>query len=163
MPSWLPTALLAPLIAFALYRRFTRTFGRQLLRVRRMVFRLVLLSVVCVVLLVFSHTGPMLGAALAGALVGLGLAALALRHTRFEVEADAVFYTTNGWIGLAVTALFLARLAARLVALHAQQAPSIQRSPLTLAITFVMAGYYLFFYGGVLRRSRSMAMRVAAE
>jgi hypothetical protein len=31
-----------------------------------------------------------------------------------------------------------------------------QRSPLTLGVFAVMASYYVFFYGGVLRRTRAM-------
>jgi hypothetical protein len=134
-----------------------------------MAFRVVLLGVLCAL---FAASISTVGAGLAaagGASVGVALAVFGLAHTRFEVNDQGKFYTPNGWIGLAVTALFIGRLAARTFTVYADRAAAaaamapgaspfagLQRSPLTLGIFFLMAAYYLVYYGGVLRRAREL-------
>jgi hypothetical protein len=63
---------------------------------------------------------------------------------------------------LAVTALFLGRLAGRLFTLseRATQVASgvspfagLQQSPLTLGLFFLLSGYYVSYYAGVLRKA----------
>ncbi len=161
--SWLPTVIAVPLVAFALYRRLRRSFGRQPVTPKRMTARIVLLCVVSVVLLMGSSpTSTSLGAASAGLVLGVALAVVGLRLTTFEVTAAGKFYVPNKWIGLAVTALFLGRLAGRLFTLseRATQAAAgtsplagIQRSPLTLGLFFLLAGYYTAYYAGVLKKA----------
>jgi hypothetical protein len=165
LASWLPTLIAVPLVGFMLYRRLRRTFGRQPFTPKRMVARMVLLSVVCVVLFVGSPaTTASLGAAAAGLVVGVALALIGLMHTHVEATAEGKFYTPNKWIGLAVTALFLGRLAGRLFTIseRASQAAAgaspfagVQRSPLTLGL---LAGYYITYYAGVLRKATPLAV-----
>jgi hypothetical protein len=159
----LPTLVAVPLVGFMLYRRLRRTFGRQPVTPKRMALRIVLLCVVCVLLLVRSSAATAsLGPAAAGLVLGIGLAMVGLMHTKVEAAAGSMFYTPNKWIGLAVTALFLGRLAGRLFVLseRATQVASgvspyagLQRSPLTLALYFLVAGYYVTYYAGVLRKA----------
>jgi hypothetical protein len=163
LSSWLPTLVAVPLVAFMLYRRLRRTFGRQLVAPRRMALRMVLLCVVCVLLLVRSPvTTISLGATATGLVLGVALAMVGLMHTKVEATAESKYYTPNKWIGLAVTALFLGRLAGRLftVSERATQVASgvspyagIQQSPLTLGLFFLLAGYYVTYYAGVLRKA----------
>jgi hypothetical protein len=127
-----------------------------------------LLSVFCVVLLVGSTgTTASLGAAAAGVVLGVVLAVVGLMHTHVEATDEGRFYTPNKWIGLAVTALFLGRLAARFFTLseRATEAASgaspfagVQRSPLTLGLFFLLAGYYVTYYAGVLRKARALSL-----
>jgi hypothetical protein len=161
--SWLPTAIFVPLVGFALYRRFKRTFGRQAITPRRMVARMVLLMIVCVVFLAWLPTAAGAGAAAAGAIVGVLLARLGIAHTTFETTPEGKFYTPNRRIGLVVSALFLGRIAGRLVTVYQSAAlaapgqvpvPSMQRSPLTLGLFFLLAAYYVVYYGAVLMRAR---------
>jgi hypothetical protein len=166
MPTWLPTLIFVPLIGFGLYRRFRRTFGRQLVTPRRMIARIVLLSAVCTLLLVTSSPTPtVLAAAAAGLGGGLVLAVVGLGLTKFEQTNEGRFYVPNGWIGIAVTALFLGRLAGRLLAMperiataHAGASPmsGLQRSPATLGLFFLLAGYYVTYYAGVLRKAATL-------
>jgi hypothetical protein len=159
----LPTLVAVPLVGFMLYRRLRRTFGRQPVTPRRMALRMVLLSVVCILLLVrSSFMTTSLGAAAAGLVLGVALAMVGLMHTKVEATAESEFYTPNKWIGLAVTALFLGRLAGRLFAVseRATQVASgvsayagLQQSPLTLGLFFLLAGYYVTYYAGVLRKA----------
>jgi hypothetical protein len=159
----LPTLVAVPLIGFMLYRRLRRTFGRQPVTPKRMALRMVLLCVVCILLLVRSNfTTASLAAAAAGLALGVALARVGLMHTKVEASAESKFYTPNKWIGLAVTALFLGRLAGRFftVSERATQVASgvspyagLQQSPLTLGLFFLLAGYYVTYYAGVLRKA----------
>jgi hypothetical protein len=163
LSSWLPTLVAVPLVGFMLYRRLRRTFGRQPVTPRRMALRMILLCVVCVLLLVRSSvTTVTLGAVAAGLVLGVALAMVGLMHTKVEATADSKYYTPNKWIGLAVTALFLGRLVGRLfmVSERATQVASgvspyagLQQSPLTLGLFFLLAGYYVTYYAGVLRKA----------
>jgi hypothetical protein len=160
----LPTLVLAPLVGFLLYRRLKRTFGRQPLAPRRMIFRIALLSIICVVLLVSSSLPSALLAASSGLAVGVVLALVGLRHTTFEVTTEGRFYTPNKWLGLIVTALLFGRLAARLLTISERAAAvqagghgfdASQPTPLTLGLLYLMAAYYVAYYVGVLRKARS--------
>jgi len=80
------------------------------------------------------------------------------------VTPQGSFYTPHTYIGLFVTALFIARILFRVLSLNtgshplAQSDPNpfnaYQRSPLTLAIFGVLVGYYVFFTIGVLKNSK---------
>jgi hypothetical protein len=167
------TLLIAALVLFILYRRFRRNFGRQPLRQNRMIIRMVMLGIVCLVLLL-SPFGSVKGymAALLGAFLGLVLALYAIAHTKFEVTPEGRFYTPNLYIGMTVTALFIGRIIYRFIAVYpvlhgavqqAQQNPqmqmdpfaSYQHSPLTLGLYFLLAGYYICYYAGIIIKSRS--------
>jgi hypothetical protein len=167
MPTWLPTVILVPLFAFGLYRRFQRTFGRQVVAPRRMIARIVLLSAVGMLILGTLRTTIGLATASAGLVVGVVLAVVGLRLTKFEATQKGRFYTTNGWIGIAVTALFLGRLAGRFFTMSERMATAqagvspfagLQRSPLTLALFLLLAGYYVAYYAGVLRKATRMTV-----
>ncbi|MGH8281585.1 MAG: DUF1453 domain-containing protein [Gammaproteobacteria bacterium] len=167
------TILIAAAVLLILYRRFRRNFGRQKLRPKRMLFRIAVLVVVCVVLLASPFRGLASDAAAAGgALIGLALGLWALTHTKFETTEAGRFYTPNGYIGMAIVALLIGRLIYRFavvypMAHHAMQQTAqnpqmqmtpfgaYQRSPLTLGIYFILAGYYICYYAGVLIKSRA--------
>ena len=136
--TWLPSLILAPLIAFGLYRRFKRSFGRQKLVMHRMVLRMVVLSVVSALFLCWLPTAAGFAAAAAGLVVGVSLAFIDLSHTEVVRTDAGSFFTPNRWIGLVVTSLFVARLTVRLFAVYQHSAevgqgvpspPSLQRSP----------------------------------
>jgi hypothetical protein len=162
LATWLPTLVFVPLVGFALYRRVKNTFGKQRLAPKRMLFRMAMLTLVGVLLLVtWLPTPTGFVAALAGVTLGAGLAAVGLAHTKFEVVNGETFYVPNKWIGLVLTALLLGRLAGRFMTLSERMnvppsAPleSMQRSPFTLGLFFLLAGYYVAYYGGVLKRAR---------
>jgi hypothetical protein len=164
LASWLPTIIFVPLVGFALYRRVRRTFGRQPITPKRMVARIVLLSVISLIFLASMPTANGFMAAAIGTVLGAILAIYALKHTRYDVTPAGKGYMSNPWFGLVVTALFLGRLAARMFSVYearaldpsAASSPSFQRSPLTLGIYFLMATYYVVYYAGVLRKARGL-------
>jgi hypothetical protein len=170
----LSTVLISAVVLFILYRRFRRNIGRQRLRPTAMWIRVGILSLVCVLLLASPfRTGMSIVAAAVGIVIGIGLGFYALAHTRFETTPEGRFYTPNGYIGMGVTALLIGRLIYRFTVVYpvihsaAQQAAqdpqlqaspfaAYQRSPLTLGIYFLLAGYYICYYVSVILKSRSL-------
>ncbi len=158
----LHTAILAAVIALLIYRRFRRTVGRQKVVPGRLLIRVALLAFVgCAVLvpLLAAFSPVRLLEVLAGLAVGIGAAWYGLRRTGFERVQDGIYYTPNLYIGLAVSAIFLARLI-YVIALYGfsafsdpQQAPY---HPVTGVIAFLFIGYYVAYYLGVLLRGREI-------
>jgi hypothetical protein len=159
--------LFAALVVFAVYRRLRRSFGRQPMRPRRMAVRMVLLTVLaCSLLPLALRSAQYLAAELIGAVLGLGLGAWGAQRTRFQMYNGLLHYLPHTYTGIAVSLLFLGRLVYRVVqefgAAHAAGSsnPSLQasmiRSPLTVTVFFVLAGYYLYFYGMLLWKSKHL-------
>jgi hypothetical protein len=159
--------LMGAFILFILYRRVRRNIGRQAVSPARMQFRMGMLSVVGVLFAFFAMRDiNLLGSLLAGVAGGALLAWFGLKHTQFEKTASGVFYTPHTYIGLAVSALLIARLAYRFIIVYptmqaAAQADqdglaAFQRSPLTLAIFGILIGYYVFYYAGVLSKAKRL-------
>jgi hypothetical protein len=159
--------LMGAFVLFILYRRVRRNIGRQAVSPTRMRFRMGTLSVVGVLFAFFAMRDiSLIGGLLAGVAGGALLAWFGLKHTQFERTEGGVFYTPHTYIGLAVSALLIARLAYRFIILYpTMQAAAqndqngfeaYQRSPLTLAIFGVLIGYYVFYYAGVLSKAKAL-------
>jgi hypothetical protein len=173
--------LFAALVVFAVYRRFRRSFGRQPLRPGRMIFRIVLITAVgCALLSLALRSGQYLWAELGGAALGIGLGLWGAERTRFVMHGGRLHYVPHTYTGIAISLLFLGRLAFRVVQVYAgvqvrQDADagaayaadaagpslafgpaSMVKSPLTVGIFFVLAGYYLWYYGSVLWKSKHL-------
>jgi hypothetical protein len=153
--------LVSLLIGWSIYRRARRSIGRQPVRQARLWLRVAVFAVIGALVLVASITNARLLAALAGGAVGgVALGFIGLRHTKFEATSQGEFYTPHTYIGLIVSALFIARIAFRFMSIYlAPRASAMpinpfdqyQRSPLTLAIFGILVGYYAVFNLGVLR------------
>ena len=170
MPATAMTwAVAVPLVALVLYRRVRRNFGRQPLRVGRLMLRSGLLALIAALLLLVGLVGGAAASStglgvLAGLAVGGVLGTVGLRMTRFEHGASGHWYTPNPVIGAVLTALLLGRLAYRFFAVRAVAAIAVaaepsaiavfQRSPLTLAIAGLLIGYHLIYGIGLLRAAR---------
>jgi hypothetical protein len=165
--------LFAALVVFAVYRRLRRSFGRQLLRPTRMTIRMVLLTViVCALLPLALRSQQYLGAEIVGAALGIGLGVWAAQRTRFLMVGERLHYVPHTYTGIAVSLLFVGRLIYRIVqvyaaahAVHGADAAdpsqamgpaSMVRSPLTVGMFLVLAGYYLYYYGWVLWKSKHL-------
>jgi len=159
--------LMGGLVVLAILRRVRRNIGRQPVQPGMMWFRIAVLALLGAAF-AFGALRDMnlFGALLGGLAAGTALGWFGLRHTRFEHTPDGRFYTPHTWIGVAVSLLLLGRIAYRFLvaypSLQAAQADgnpyaAMQRSPLTLAILGVLIGYYVYYYVGVLQRSRSDA------
>jgi hypothetical protein len=170
-----PTAvpfIVAPLMAFAIYRRVRGSFGRQPIRRKRMSIRVGILALIaCLTLTSGLQDIRLAEGALGGLIVGAGMAMIGLRLTRFESNAEgADFYIPNPWIGAALTALLLGRMAWRFLVLAPMfsdgasgipaHTPPPGNSPLTMLVVGLTIGYYMAYYAGVLfhhRRHKRLA------
>ena len=168
--------LIAALAVFVIYRRLRRSFGQQQLRRVRMQVRIVMLLIVgCLLLPAAWRSAEFLSAVLAGVAAGVALALWGAARTRFLKIDQQLYYVPHTYTGIAVSLLFLGRLVYRFVqeyggtpAAHAVAADSagpafasagMLQSPLTVALFFVLMGYYVCYYSVVLWKSK----RVIAE
>jgi len=164
-PSAIPL-IVAPLMAFAIYRRVRGSFGRQPIRTKRMTVRVVMFAVIVGLMMLSGLQDIRLAeGALGGAAIGASLALLVgLRLTRFEQGTDGTdFYIPNPWVGGVLSALLLGRLAWRFLVLApafasgtaaAAPGPAPGNSPLTMLVVGLTVGYYLAYYAGVLIHHR---------
>lgn len=170
-----PVFLIVLLLVWSVYRRIRRNIGWQIVRPRRMIYRIVLLVVVAALLMVAgsaSHPVVLLWAA-AGLLVGSALAILGIRTTQMQIRNGAVSYRPNTWIGALLLVVFFARLAVRLAIVYqAEQTGTLtsqsattqsgtglavySQDPWTLSVFLVLAAYYIVYYILLMRKSRTL-------
>lgn len=172
-PRLVTPYLIAALIVWSLYRRMRRSFGRQRVRDGLMWGRIGIFTVVLVLIgIQVAPDRDVLGALLAGIACGSVLGYVGLKYTKFEVTPQGRFYTPHAYIGIAVTALFVGRLLYDYLgmangmlpgAVAGQDLASLYRhNPLTLVILGTLVGYYVVYYLGILRRTRSPTGRITA-
>jgi len=166
----LPFLVIVPLIVWRMYSRVRRNIGRQPLSKIRPYITIGLFPLLVVLLGWGAAMRPGLAtallAALGGGIVGgVVLGYYGLRHTRFEVTPQGLFYTPNAHIGIALSLLFVGRVVYRMVVLYsqnpyAQQSPQdFSASPLTLGIFGLLAGYYVTYAIGLIRWARASSGR----
>jgi hypothetical protein len=161
------TIALIALIAWRMKSRMRRIIGRQRLsRVRPwvtvVIFPLVI-AMLSYAALQQQHLGIYLAA---GIVVGIGLGVLGLRLTRFEVTPQGLFYTPSAHLGVALSALLVARIAYRFAVgglagpgAGSAAPPGAGLTPLTLLLIGTLAGYYTSYAIGLIRwslRSRGL-------
>ncbi len=174
MPAHLSTYLIMlPLLALIVWRRVSRTFGRQPIKRKRMIARIVIFAIIGGALALSGFHHFALAEGLFGGVLGGGaIGVVGLQLTRFEVDpVKGDCYVPNPWIGALLTVLLLGRLAWRLMAVWPQmqhasnlagaQGPSLQMqtmghasSPLTMLVIGLLVGYYIAYYSGVLLHHR---------
>ena len=163
-------ALVAPLVLWRLYMRLKRMIGRQESRLWRHWCAALLLPLVLAGAgwLALPYDLALAGWA-GGVIGGVLLALLGLRLTRFEAAPEGFFYTPNMHIGIALSALLIARIAYRAVVLyeggslpvgvnaipgvmpHVAIVHMIVTNPLTLGIISLRLGYAGAFAMGLVR------------
>ena len=160
-----------PLLAWRLYARFRRMVGRQRLSRVRPWITLILFPTVIALLSFAAYTHyERVASLIVGVVAGSLLGAYGLRLTRFEPTPEGLYYTPNAHLGIALSLLFAARVVYRLVEVYVLKTnmPSsmddFARSPLTLAVFGLLAGYYVAYAVGlVLWRSRVLREKQARE
>lgn len=141
-------------MAWSIYRRVRRSIGKQKLRPRRTIVRLVIFGVVSLFIIALGLQFPrvLLGFG-GGLLVGAALGFLGLRLTQFETTEEGHFYTPDTRIGVFLSLLLAGRVIYRLSIFNnvslAQNHPPPMHSPLTFLIAGLTIGYYLVYYIGV--------------
>lgn len=151
--------LLVPLVAWRLYARFRRLVGRQRLSRARPWVHLTLFPALLVLLGWLSHGRMDALAWLSGAVAaGALLARYGLARTELEVTPHGLYYTPHAPLGIALSVLFAGRILYRIYELaNAGPAADFARSPLTLAVFGLLAGYYVVYAIGLLRWRRAHA------
>lgn len=169
-PSMFASIGVIALVLWRLYARIRRTIGRQAFKRRRSIVTLVVFPLLIVLLLLTSMAHPInLITLCGGAAIGALLGVYGLRLTRFEATAEGHFYTPNAHLGIALSLLFVGRLAYRFIHLQllgdAPAGPPMDftRSPLTLLIFATLASYYVTYAIGLLRWSASTPLPAQAS
>ena len=162
------------LVAWIIYRRIRRNFGRQKLRPGAMRIRLGIFLVLAVLLLPFALFSPVRAVAtVLGAGGGVALAMWAAKRTRFQKDGGRLYYIPHSYTGLVVTALFLGRLLYRIFFLGSSLLgaagmgahpsvgdyggwSSLASSPLTRGLFYAYVGYYIYYYAYVLHESKHL-------
>lgn len=157
-PSTITLLVLLPLVAWRVYARFRRMVGRQRLSRIRPWVTLAIFPVLLVLLGLAAHQhlerlGWLAGGVGLGALLGI----FGISKTRFEPTPQGLYYTPNAHLGIALSLLFVARIAYRLFEVYVAEATvphgmgDFARSPLTLAVFGLLAGYYISYAIGLVR------------
>jgi hypothetical protein len=162
--------LIIPLVLWRLYARTRRLVGRQRSRLWRHWTAAVLWPMLLALLALGTIAHPTAEAALAAGIVtGVALAVRGLKLTRFVATAEGFFYTPNARIGIALSLLLAVRIVYRMVELYTaggapRAAPQdFTRSPLTLLILGMLAGYYASYAVGMLRWRRARRRAAGRE
>ena len=162
----------AALLTWRAHARFRRMIGRQRLSKVRPWVTLSVFPLLVVLLIASAHTHPERLVWLAGGLVAGGfLAVYGLHKTQFEPTPQGFYYTPNVHIGIALSLLFVARIIYRFVEIYelgavpaGNGAVDFARSPLTLAVFGLLAGYYIGYAIGLMRwRAQVLAAKRARE
>ena len=150
--------VLLPLIAWRVYSRFRRMVGRQRLSKIRPWITLAVFPLLLVLLGFAAHAHPERLWWLAGGLgLGAWLGVFGLGKTSFEPTPEGLFYTPNAHLGIALSLLFVARIIYRLAEVYAinpalpHGIEDFARSPLTLSVFGLLAGYYMSYAIGLVR------------
>lgn len=170
MPAHLTNYLIMlPLLAWIVWRRVSRQFGRQPIRRKRMIFRVVVFAFLGGLLALSGlHKVALAEGLFGGVLIGAALGLYGLRLTRFEVDpVKGDCYVPNPWIGALLTVLLLGRLGWRLMVVWPQmqyatgsagvypgQSMGYTSSPLTMLVIGLLVGYYIAYFSGLLIHHR---------
>ena len=159
----LPAAI-AALVAWRLYSRVRRMVGRQRLSKVRPWVTLCVFPLLIALLLVGSFSHPYVALALiGGVMVGVALGIYGLRLTKFEQTPEGLFYTPNAHLGIVLSLLLIGRIGYRAVQLYLlpgamrDGTADFARSPLTLLIFGMLAGYYISYAVGLIRWRRKIS------
>lgn len=178
--SWAIIVAIVALLAFVLYRRGKRLIGHQRYNERRTLIRTVIFGVLILFVLASYARLPDLmlqyGSAAGGFVLGIIVALLALRYTQMGRDEKGVWYVPNLYLGIGLLALLVGRFVYEYIVISpqikkaaeiAQQASahagapstmpvSITTQPVLHAILFLVLGYYLLYYIGIVLRARRM-------
>jgi hypothetical protein len=153
--------ILIPVIVWRLYARFRRLVGRQRASRVRPWITLTLFPAFIVSLGYAARSDVLALGVLAGTVAaGAALGRYGLGKTRFEATPEGLFYTPHAPLGIALLLLLVGRVAYRVVELTSASplsahAGDFARSPLTLGVFGLLAGYYVAYAVGLVRWRRA--------
>jgi hypothetical protein len=152
------------LVGYLIYRRVQKTIGFQKYTSSRLIFRIVLFSLVSAMILAVTIFDPMaLVSDGVGILLGLTLVYFAVKNTIFENRADGLYYRTHIWVELTVLGLFFSRLIYRFYTMsqvmqnadeRMQDRMNDLRNPLTSGVFFIICAYYVGYFIFILKHAK---------
>jgi hypothetical protein len=172
--GWAIIVVVVMLLAFVLYRRGKRLIGHQRFNERRTLVRVVIMgALILFVLASYIHfPDPMLqyGSAAVGFVLGVIVALPALHYTQMGRDGKGVWYVPNLYLGIGLIALLVARFVYEYMVIFPQVRHQVQMvveqqgavpmsvasQPILHAVLFLVLGYYLLYYVGIILRSRHM-------
>lgn len=163
---------LGVLVAWRVYARFRRMIGPQRLSKYRGPITLAVFPALVLLVALPSLAHPINLLWLAIALgCGAALGRFGLRRTQFEaIPGKGFFYTPNAHLGIALSSLFVVRLAYRAVEVFVfapsepRSAAEFAQSPLTLFAFGLLAGYYISYAVGLVSwRARVLRAKAARQ
>jgi hypothetical protein len=165
LDGWQITFGISALVLLVLYRRARRLFGRQRYSVPRLSVRIGLVGLLGGLLIIGASVvrglGPWVGLSVG---VSIGLVGIAL--TRFEFIDGELFFKPNALVGAGVLSLLIGRMVYRLTVIGSiaksfssngsdpSAIPGLPGSSLTTFIVFIVLGFYVSYYLGVLIRGQ---------
>ena len=163
--------IMLPIMAWVVWRRVSRSFGRQPIKRKTMIVRIAIFAVIGVLLALSGlHKIELAEGLFGGVILGAALGILGVRLTRFEVDpVRGDCYVPNPWIGAFLTVLLLGRLGYRLFVVYLPQmqqahaaagsdaqawSSGYTSSPLTMLVIGLLIGYYILYFAGLLIHHR---------
>ncbi|SDM54557.1 hypothetical protein SAMN04488137_0675 [Fictibacillus solisalsi] len=155
------------IMVFVVYRRVRQTIGFQFFKPRRLIFRMIVFSLIIIGFLANAALHPRtLFYAVPGLCLGIVLVHNAARHSTFQWKNNELHYRTHKWIEATVLILFLGRFLYRYLFLitstNWQSLESFQygqhftRDPLTAFVFFVLGTYYIGFNAYILKKGKEL-------
>ncbi|MEH6941720.1 sporulation protein [Bacillus sp. JJ722] len=160
------------LLAFFLYRKVKRSIGFQLYQPRRLIFQIVIFSLLSLFVLAscFLHPETFIYV-LIGCALGLFLVSYAMKHSKFEVRDHLFYYRTHLWIESSVLLLFLSRFLYRIIILikssniatemnGLQYSQHFTKDPTTIIILFILIVYYIGYSSFIIRKRKHYKVKL---
>jgi hypothetical protein len=174
VPHGANIVIIALLILFLLYRRIRRTIGFQRFVKGRMMTRMALFGIICIIFLALGYVHPLIYVYDAlGIVIGGLIAYFAIRSTTFEWRKGAWYFRPNPWIGALLLVLFIGRIGFRVYQDYAlissgaarggqiaqqNQLSAYSHDPFTVIILFTLISYYFVYYTFIIRREQHLEM-----
>jgi hypothetical protein len=163
IPAPVVAVALVPLVAWRMYSRINRLTTRQQSRTWRHRTTLVFFPLLLVMVGLAALGNPWtLGVLAAGVVGGSVLGTIALVKSTFEQVDGEFYFTPHAHIGAVVALLFIGRMAWRAWEFYStggtMMGHDFVKSPLTLAVFGVLAGYYMTYAVGLLRWRQNAAL-----
>ncbi|MDM5198353.1 sporulation protein [Fictibacillus enclensis] len=160
-------AILLLVMAFVIYRRTQRTIGFQFFKPRRLIFRMILFTLIIIGFLANAALHPhTLFYAVPGILIGAVLVRYAALHSKFQWKNNELYYRTHKWIEATVLILFLGRFLYRFLILagssdwqsmqNMQYGQHFTTDPLTAFVFFILGTYYIGFNAYILKKGNGL-------
>ena len=156
--------IIVALIGYSIFRRVMRALNFQKYSQNALWFKIGLYCLIEVIMLMLGILNPVNYIYYSiGAVVGVVLVYIGVRHMVFEKRKDGLYYHTHVWVEIGILAIFFTRLAYRFYVIYqaaGEDAPEkvsqrlqYAKDPFTGFVFFLLCTYYIGYYFYVYKRS----------